>query len=196
MGYTHYWYRPREIEQETFNHIAQGFQSMLPAFRNLGIKLAGYDGCGEPIIHNQSICFNGSRYCGHTDDTSVVIPWPADDASGIALPGEDVKSGSWFAGVLLQKRVCNGDCSYETFYLPRIYTPRSWDTPKNDLYFGFCKTAFRPYDLAVTSCLIIVKHYLKDKMVVHSDGEEHHWQDAKWLCQTILGYGADFHLDP
>lgn len=196
MGYTHYWYRHKEIEPQTFSRIARDFRCLLPVFKNLNIQLAGGEGDGEPEIDDEIICFNGSRHCGHPKDTSIAIPWPAKDATGIAVPGEDVRSGSWPAGVLLQKRACDGDCSYETFCLPRVFTDSEWQKPENGLYFDFCKTAFRPYDMAVTACLVIAKHYLQDRIVVRSDGDDDQWQDAKWLCQIELGYGLDFHLDP
>jgi len=52
------------------------------------------------------------------------------------------------------------DLSHETFYFSRI--------DGNGFYF--CKTAEKPYDLAVTSFLIIAKHYLKDSLSFDSDG--------------------------
>jgi hypothetical protein len=77
-----------------------------------------------------------------------------------------------------------------------VFTDSESPTTQNGLYFDFCKTAFRPYDMAVTACLVIAKHYLQDRIVVRSDGDDDQWQDAKWLCQIELGYGLDFHLDP
>lgn len=68
-------------------------------------------------------------------------------------------------------------------------------TPENNLYFDFCKTAFRPYDLAVISFLIIAKHYLKNNIEVSSDGEDCHWFDGKMLCQMILGYGLEYIIN-
>ena len=58
--------------------------------------------------------------------------------------------------------------------------------------FGCTKTARKPYDLAVTACLIIAKHHLKDEIEVSSDGERIEWAPAILLCQDVLGYGVDF----
>ena len=71
-----------------------------------------------------------------------------------------------------------------------------WDTPKeNGLYFDCCKTAFRPYDLVVISFLIIAKHHLGDKFIVRSDGEDGHWFDGKFICQSELGYGLNYEIN-
>jgi len=106
--------------------------------------------------------------------------------------------GSWFAGVVLNQRTCDGDCSYETFYFPRVlperYAPVCHDRRHVGKYFQSCKTAFRPYDLAVTAFLIIAKHHLGERMLVKSDGTIAHWMDAVKLCQNVLGYGFDFEL--
>ena len=65
----------------------------------------------------------------------------------------------------------------------------------NGKYFRACKTEYQPYDLAVTVCLVIAKHYLKDDILVYSNGDNTHWQKAMQLCQDTLGYGKEFALD-
>ncbi len=72
------------------------------------------------------------------------MPWHSNAAVAV--------NGPWFAGAVLQARSCDGDCSHETFRLYR----------SDQHYFGFCKTACKPYDIAVTAALIIVKHYVRD----------------------------------
>ena len=76
-----------------------------------------------------------------------------------------------------------GKESYETFGFNR-----------NISGSDFCKTAQRPYDLAVTTFLIIAKHHLGDAITVSSDGDNDKWNEAKTLCQEILGYGQQFAL--
>jgi len=212
MGYTHYWYREKEIDQKTFKDIVDDFKRCLPTFKKLGIKLAGPHGIGKPILDDNMINFNGLSKCGHTIDESISIPWPTDDASGIAKPGENVKKGYWMAGALLQKRTCNGDCSYESFTFPRVIdddtipceeissyysdgTPIYNDKNIVGKYFACCKTAFRPYDIAVITCLIIAKHYLNNKIIIRSDGTLFLWKDGIDICKKVLKYGKDFQLD-
>jgi len=213
MGYTHYWYRQKEIDSYTFERIVEDFKRLLPVFKVLDVKLGNGLGEGKPIINRREVVFNGLRNCGHPKNPNLVIPWPAETVkSGVAPNPYQAVVGSWFAGVVLNQRTCNGDCSYETFYFPRVlpdrYTPVQrviyydvngrlvcHDEQHVGKYFQFCKTAFRPYDLAVTAFLVIAKHHLGEKILVESDGTIAHWMDAVKLCQNVLGYGWDFVLN-
>ena len=58
-----------------------------------------------------------------------------------------------------------------------------------------CKTAEKPYDLCVASCLIVLKHHFRKDFNVHSDGENEDFAKARALCQKTLGYGEEFVLD-
>ena len=110
-------------------------------------------------------------------------------------------------------RSCGGDCSHETFSLPVEMEKNDWQKPIVEIshydqygkpvcndkeevgfYFEFCKTAYKPYDLAVIICLIIAKHHLKEEIIVSSDGALDNWKDGMLICQKILGYGLDFTL--
>jgi hypothetical protein len=58
--------------------------------------------------------------------------------------------------------------------------------------FNFCKTVRKPYDLAVTSLLVIASQHLGDNVRVSSDGYLSEWNEAMTLCQSTLGYGESF----
>jgi len=62
--------------------------------------------------------------------------------------------------------------------------------------FDFCKTAEKPYDIAVCACLIICKHWFPD-IKVSSDGDMGDWEPAIDVVRTILGeeYVQDFSID-
>lgn len=213
MGYTHYWYRDREIDKRVFAEIVSDFKRLLPVFRVLDVKLGDGLGEGKPIINSREVVFNGLRNCGHPKNPRVVIPWPASTVKpGVAPKPDRAVVGSWYAGVVLNQRTCNGDCSYETFYFPRVLPKRykpvqpvvCYDLQGRPVYhdkrhvgkyFQFCKTAFRPYDLAVTAFLVIAKHHLGEDILVESDGTIAHWMDAVKLCHDVLGYGWNFTLD-
>ncbi|RLI84072.1 hypothetical protein DRP07_02200 [Archaeoglobales archaeon] len=211
MGYTHYWYRPKKIPKKTFSAIVEDFKKVAEAIESMGIKLRGGDGTGEPEISNDAVVFNGDALCGHPK-RDLIIPWPTEEAGGVVLSkAKDPREGVWFAGHLIKARTCDGDCSYETFWFPRVdedgmvigkiaYYDASGrpvynDSRKVGKVFGFCKTAYRPYDIAVTAFLIIAKHHLGDKIIISSDGEIQHWYDAMHICQDVLGYGEDFEPD-
>lgn len=107
-----------------------------------------------------------------------------------------------------QKLLCNsnelffngiGELAHETFVLSRISNGRLYDDEDPKGYFSFCKTARKPYDIAVCSALIIAKKHFDSLIDVDSDGTNEDWKEAKALCHKILGYGnLDFTttLDP
>jgi hypothetical protein len=59
MGYTHYWYRVREIELEVYFKILTDFKRLLPVLTEEGVRLAGSGGTGDPIIDEDNLLFNG-----------------------------------------------------------------------------------------------------------------------------------------
>jgi len=208
MGYTHYWYRETEIDKTIFSKIVDDFKKLLPMFKTVDIKLGDGHGENEPIINYNEVIFNGLANCGHPKNKGLGITWVASKTkNGVAPDSKKAVVGHWFAGALLEQRTCDGSCSYETFYFPRIlkliepqgdrsklvhcYQFGDEYEAKKKKHFGFCKTAFRPYDLAVNVFLIIAKHYLKDKIDVSSDGKMEHWMDALKICQNEFGYGLN-----
>ncbi len=191
MGYTHYWYREKEIEAPTYQAIVDDFRKLLPIFARSDVPLADGMGEGYPQLDAEMVYFNGSENCGHPKNKELVIPWPAKTAQGIGNK-VDAINGKWFAGAVVDARTCDGDCSYETFAFPRI---EDGEANEDGKYFNCTKTAFRPYDWAVTAFLVIAKHYLGEKITVHSDGEMAQWQDAMLLCQLELDYGMEFRID-
>lgn len=221
MGYTHYYYVEGNYDRETFVKIVADFKKIVPVLQHLGVKLAGPHGDLEPIINEEVISFNGLEKCGHTQ-RDLGITWPSKTAQRVADLSHQHKNGNqtlddtnghWFAGLQLETRTCDGDCSHETFRLERFSNFKS--EPKEDIetwegsdgkkyrtnpvklgkFFQCTKTAYKPYDLAVTACLVIAKHYLQEHIAISSDGELEHWQDAMIICQHFLGYGVGFKLD-
>ena len=178
MGYTHYFYTEGIYDEDLFSKVSCEFQKMVEPLKRIKVHLA--DGFGEnyPIITPKEISFNGNRQCFHGEDES-----------------------------------CHGDCSHETFRLEQQqessdgmigefsnFTDDRGNrkrTPHNEVgkFFDCTKTARKPYDLAVQVCLIIAKNYLKDGIIIHSDGDIEEWGEAKEKCQYFLGYGEEFVLD-
>ena len=111
-------------------------------------------------------------------------------------------------------RRCGGDCPHESVIIeqpaqrdPRADEPLYYDTRSGQevpvmpdpesigKVFSCCKTAYKPYDLAVTAVLVAaVHHFGKDAFIVSSDGDMEHWFEGVALCQALFGYGADFTL--
>ncbi|MEK6880552.1 MAG: hypothetical protein AABY22_13125, partial [Nanoarchaeota archaeon] len=235
MGYTHYWYVKPELDKEKFIKIVNDFKKVLPVFEQLGIKLADGMGKDKPEINYEVIRFNGLTNCGHnkrdlgiawadknaeglvsiskeekyTDEKLNPIMNGNIATVMIGNPLEWAKhsdvSEVWFAGASLKGRVCDGDCSHETFTLEQKINYEDYNgnlgykqyklgllKKYNGFDFNFCKTAFKPYDLAVNVIMIIAKHHLGNDIRIRSDGTEENWKMGKVLCQKILGYGLDF----
>lgn len=194
MGYTHYWRRPTTIPTTAFRAIRHDLSRLLPVLTGLGITLRGPPGDGEVELTGEVIAFNGDRTCGHPQ-RDLGITWPSVRASGVALLEDTGPSGTWCGGAELCLRTCDGDCSHERLWFPRVLEVSSWMTPDgHGRFLACCKTAFKPYDVAVTAFLVIAWHHLGPQLAVTSDGEMQHWQDATRLCDAVLGYGRQFRL--
>ena len=70
------------------------------------------------------------------------------------------------------------DYSHENFYFTRMKAGE----------FLLCKTARKPYDLAVTCFLLIAKKHLKNRIHISTDGDTEDWQPAIDVCSHMLGY--------
>ncbi len=211
MGYTHYWYRNKKIGRDSYRAMVDDFRRIVPVLEREGVKLAGGSGEGSPEIDYSVVCFNGVRGCGHPVNHEICIAWASPEAQGVGDNRSDI-DGTWFAGRYLTRRCCDGDCSHETLFFPRVLPsdhrpvgeiayydtsgkPVHNEPEKVGKYFDFCKTAFKPYDWAVTAFLLIARHYLSDSIIIRSDGTSANWQDARLLCQLELGYGVEFRLE-
>ena len=190
MGYTHYWEKKEKIEKVLYAAIVNDFNKVLPDIEK-HVKLAGPMGDGTAIIDAQKgeVRFNGVEKCGH-QEFDLGIAWPSKGAGGVGKTDEAIDA-PWFAGAKIETRCCSGCCAHESFTFNETDHPGREDK-KTGLCFDFCKTAFKPYDLAVITFLIIAKHHLKDNLKVSSDGEDEHWFDGKMFCQQALGYGMEY----
>lgn len=73
----------------------------------------------------------------------------------------------------------NFDLRHEDFVLKR----------KDKDEFSCCKTARKPYDLMVVSCLILAKWYFKDDISISSDGTMKDWQSGFDFVGSVLPNG-------
>ena len=78
----------------------------------------------------------------------------------------------------------DGD-SHETFSVERLTEP-----------WAFCKTARKPYDVAVTAILAYLEGAHPDKFSVGSDGGPDDWKDGIALLKKALGTRAEFAQPP
>lgn len=178
MGYYHSWKGPRD--PEAFCLIRADFEKLILPLADMGCPIAGPLGTGVPELTDNYIQFNGLRHCGHSRVEAPVVMFPANNARGIdADTGELFRAA--FLGVVNTRR-CDGQCCHDDFWLGNQYDG------------GFCKTAFKPYDVAVAAALLIAKHHWGESFEITSCGSDAQWLDAKLLCQRVLGYGSSFRF--
>lgn len=167
MGYTHYWIRPREIPAGVWAEIGRDVQRVLEA---LPEQVPG--GCtygGAPL----RICGGGGR--GKPEITAEEIYFNGDAGAGLA---------------------------HETFWLPRVAygepaVARLGDGIAVIGHWHFCKTARKPYDLAVCAALLVAKVHVGLQFAVNSDGDEDEesWPHARDLVARVLGVAMPVMVD-
>lgn len=70
-----------------------------------------------------------------------------------------------------------GDDGHETFMIKRVPS-KTWD---------FCKTARKPYDVAVGCCLVLLQSVNGNKFKFRSDGDYDDWADVVDAYEEIFG---------
>ncbi len=190
MGYDHYWRREGEIDKNLFERIVFDFERLILPLEDGGVRLAGFDGSGFPDIGQSGIVFNGVEKCGHPSNPDIYIPFPCDMASGIGNSFDAIHSSNPLF-VKLRHRTCSGKCCCESFNLPRALARTKRKPDEEGRYFFCCKTAFKPYDLAVQCALLICKHRLGERIAISSGGSDFHWNDPRRFCFAHLGYPLD-----
>ena len=117
---------------------------------------------------------------------------------------EQTENDSQSLEVNNQVVVFNGiqEYSHETFFFDRVMDRKenfvqyhNEQSGEKTHIFNFCKTAQKPYDIAVTCALIIAKKNFGDNIIVSSDGGQEEWLEAIDLCQNTLGYGESFNVE-
>jgi len=154
MAYTHYWWRPRELDVVLFRRLVRDVKEMLEhlpghtdsaggLYRERPLLIRGALGTGQPTVSEEEVAFNG-------------------DAAE--------------------------ELDHETFAIERVYRPASWETPDvHNLWFSFCKTARKPYDLLVTASLLMFKQHFGAAVHVSSDGRPEEWEAAHRLVARVFG---------
>ena len=87
------------------------------------------------------------------------------------------------------------ELGHETFH----YSISDNYKASNNRYFGFCKTAQKPYDRVVMKVLIVLKKYLGNAFELSSDGFNDEYSEPEWkrtVSQMKKEYGITFTLEP
>lgn len=196
MGYSHFWDRVTVFDREAFAKAMEDIGMILERGNEMGIKIAGPTGSGNPELTAETIAFNGAMRCGHKY-RDLGKPFASVIATGVQEkePPYDADAAPWFSGPFLDTRVCNGHCAAEPFVVDRQYLIRDWERPESDgRYSCSCETDFKPYDLLVTAVLIRLKERLGKAIVLSSVNPDHGFDDAKRLCRELFGFSENFEI--
>lgn len=79
-----------------------------------------------------------------------------------------------------------GNLGHETFILERI----TKGPVRDGEVFEFCKTARKPYDVAVTALLLAAEFYAPGVWRIESDGDREDWEEGVCLFEEIAGEDA------
>lgn len=195
MGYTHMWRRAPVLNREAFMKAVEDVRLILERAEEMGLRLSGPLGYGQPEITDSTIAFNGTKECGHRF-YDYGDPWPTDAAQGV-FEDSPVSETPYWSGEHLNTRSCHGgSCAQGPFVVERNFLARHWSRLEKGGYFCKCETQFKPYDLIVTAVLIRLKERLKDEIFIQSDGREKAFEDAKRLCRELFGWTKYFELEP
>ena len=78
------------------------------------------------------------------------------------------------------------DEGHETFYIHREFSSSYPQFDKRGRAYAFCKTAQKPYDIAVCACLVIFQHWFTD-IKVSSEGNISDWEPAIKAVRSVFG---------
>lgn len=159
MGYTHYFRQQRNFSNDEWNMIKKAFEKLK---NNLAIV-------DFEKIYSADYCQMFSL-TGENGEDVIIVPEVSCDWTSFynhrSLKGD-------------QEAICfNGDgkMAHETFIIEK---------KPDELGFNFCKTNGKPYDLMVTSMLIVVAGYT-DAMLISSDGELEDWEQSVKYVSHVL----------
>jgi len=83
-----------------------------------------------------------------------------------------------------------GELSHETFAFEAICPIQPEWRKGEAMYFDFCKTAEKPYDVAVTASLLWLAECYGDAVEISSDGYWSEWKNGRDLFREVFGYDA------
>ena len=182
MGYSHYLWRPRELDLERWREWVGDVREIV---RNLPARVPQtyYPLDGPPVIVQAQLIVSGPiGNVGRPELTDSAVAF--NGAGCVDVDGQPQRLWG------------------ESFYVDRVFHPPVRDVqlpsdpyesygPKPDERGWYCedyKTNGRPYDLAVTASLIRLAHRFPEGVQISSGGGPEEWQAALDLCREVFGH--------
>lgn len=163
MGYTHYWTQKKTIKSADWIEIQAACIRIIAAAVQSGVRIAGADGTGSPLLNTETISFNGDgkEDCSYSYTSS-------------------------FDGTLRRVEQFG---AHESFWLDRkLQRDENERSPNNGklIKWTFCKTARKPYDVAVTAIGCCLESIWPNYFEFTSDGHLNDWQAGLALARQAL----------
>lgn len=176
MGYTHYWYYKNPVvelakllnQKEEIRRQSNSWMEIQHASE----KLPTHDSIVKRIS-KQVEAFKKIK-----EDLIHILPCLQKDKDFIL--GGAIGKGN---PEITDSVVCfNGDAAtnnnFETFAIQLFETGHYYKIEEQEKeVFGFCKTARRPYDIAVCISLMVIKHHLGSDFRISTDGDLDDWSE-------------------
>lgn len=171
MGYTHYFSRLElEHDLKCFRDFASAVRKVVANLPEHSCSSGGYS-AEEPL-----------ELAG---DNGIGAPEISD--TRILFNGKDGEDDLGHENFLIERVYCFSSGIYGAFQ-------RKSFKEKGEI-LGFCKTARKPYDLAVQAALILYKYYFGDKVIIRSDGNAEDWESAFKLVDNVFGFTNNLSLE-
>ena len=182
MGYTHYWYYKNPVFDmaNIVNKKAEISRSSRGDYESVKKEFAKFPTHRELTkrIKKHIEAFN--KISDDLNHALIVLQKEKDFVlRGVIGEGEPTISDN---EICFNGDGSNGqDLDHETFVFKLFQSGhnRKIDEFEKDGVFGFCKTARKPYDVAVCVSLMVIKHHIGSDFSISSDGDlEDGWGEA------------------
>lgn len=174
MGYTHYWYRVKDLSEgwnefvrdvkRVYKNLPKYSESAGGFYENEPIKICGGLGKGKPVFDKDEIWFNGDSKRDLDHETFWLV----------RNVDREVKK---YEKYLIDEGFTNEDA--------REFATQRLTLKSDGYYFRFCKTARKPYDFFVCCVLILAKIHFGDKIRIRTDGGLENWAPVFYFMQKL-----------
>lgn len=166
MGYSHSWTRPYVIDSKVYENMRNDFIRLLDILpKSYPVQNHFY---GVPLIIKG---WDGKVELDLSDPE--LFKFNGDRSTYVAL--------TMFDELEIKQ------LSHDTFSFNRKKHRLASEDDKTQLS-AFCKTALKPYDLAVCGCLLIAKYYLQADFSFDTAGNiytDYNWPEARRLVRQL-----------
>jgi hypothetical protein len=135
---------------------------------------------GFTVEQWQKICLETFQIMDHCAEKKIDLVWEYDVTKPPEVSPDLIRFNGW------------KDEGHETFLVTREMPEIPGYDPGAKESFDFCKTARKPYDLAVCLALLSMKRHAPKSVKVSSDGDwDGEWTEARNVYRRLFGVEVD-----